>query len=89
MAMIPPKFKSVAERGEARTKIVVINMVDAVERRDRFEKRARHAPLPWSFYPAHTSLHAALTYDEQGAIIAKGRPLLFQPLRRLAGSAVR
>jgi glycosyl transferase, family 25 len=75
MAMIPPKFKSVAERGEARTKIVVINMVDAVERRDRFEKRARHAPLPWSFYPAHTSLHAALTYDEQGAIIAKGRPL--------------
>ena len=76
MAMTPPTTsKSKAERGEARTKIVVINMVDAVERRDRFEKRARHAPLPWSFYPAHTSLHAALTYDEQGAIIAKGRPL--------------
>ena len=76
MAMTPPTTsESKAERGEARTKIVVINMVDAVERRDRFEKRARHAPLPWSFYPAHTSLHAALTYDEQGAIIAKGRPL--------------
>jgi glycosyl transferase family 25 len=73
MAMIPPTFN--AERSDARTKIIVINMVDAVERRDRFEKRARHAPLPWSFYPAHTSLHAALTYDEQGAIIAKGRPL--------------
>jgi glycosyl transferase family 25 len=50
-------------------------MVNAVERRDRFEKRSRHATLPWSFYPAHTGLHAALTYDEQGAIIAKGRPL--------------
>ena len=73
--MTPPTFRSVAERGDARTKIIVINMVNAVERRGRFEKRARHAPLPWSFYPAHTSLHAALTYDEQEAIIAKGRPL--------------
>jgi glycosyl transferase, family 25 len=68
-------FTSTAERGEARTKILVINMANAVERRDRFEQRARQVSLPWSFYPAHTSLHAALTYDEQGAIIAKGRPL--------------
>jgi glycosyl transferase family 25 len=64
-----------AECGDTRTKIIVINMVNAVERRARFEKRARHATVPWSFYPAHTSLHPALTYEEEGAIIAKGRPL--------------
>jgi len=73
--MAPPTFKSTADSVGVRTKIIVINMVSAVERRDRFEKRARPAPLPWSFYPAHTRLHPALTYDEQSAIIAKGRPL--------------
>ena len=72
--MTPPTFRK-AEPSDTRTKIIVINMMDAGERRDRFETRARHAPLPWSFYPAHTSLHPALTYNEQGAIIAKGRPL--------------
>jgi glycosyl transferase family 25 len=75
MAMTPPTSEPKAGRGNARTKIIVINMVNASERRDRFEERARDAPLPWSFYPAHTSLHAALTYDEEGAFIAKGRPL--------------
>lgn len=75
MAMTPPTFASKAERGEARTKIIVINMANAVERRDRFETRARHVPLSWRFNTAHTSLHVALTYNEQDAIIAKGRPL--------------
>jgi glycosyl transferase, family 25 len=73
--MALPTLESMADRGEARTKIIVINMANAVERRARFEMRACHAPAPWSLYPAHTSLHPALTYDEQGAIIAKGRPL--------------
>jgi glycosyl transferase family 25 len=71
----PPTFESTAECGDARTKVVVINMKNAVERRARFEERAPPTPVPWSFYPAHTSLHPALTYDEQRAIIAKGRPL--------------
>ena len=58
-----------------RTRIVVISMADASERRSRFEARARSAPVAWSFYPARTSLHPTLRYDEEGAIIAKGRPL--------------
>ena len=59
----------------ARTKIIVISMADAAERRSRFQDRARSATVPWSFYPARTSLHPALRYDEQDAIVAKGRPL--------------
>lgn len=58
-----------------RTRIVVISMADAGERRSRFEARARTAPVAWTFFPAHTRLHAALRYDEEGAIVAKGRPL--------------
>jgi glycosyl transferase family 25 len=73
--MIPLRSVSTATRGDARTKVVVINMADAVDRRERFEERARQASVPWRFQRAHTCLHAALTYDEQGAIIAKGRPL--------------
>ena len=59
----------------ARTKIIVINMADAAERRSRFQDRARNAPVAWRFQPARTSLHPDLRYDEQGAIVAKGRPL--------------
>jgi len=57
------------------TRIVVISMADASERRSRFEARAHSAPVAWNFYPARTSLHPALRYDEEGAIVAKGRPL--------------
>jgi glycosyl transferase family 25 len=58
-----------------RTRIVVISMADAGERRRRFEDRAHGAPTAWTFHPARTSLHPALRYDEEGAIVAKGRPL--------------
>lgn len=58
-----------------RTKVVVVSMADATERRWRFEDRARNAPVAWSFFPARSSLHPALRYDEQDAIVAKGRPL--------------
>ena len=60
---------------EVRTKIIVISLEGAEERRARFAARAHDASVPWSFYPACSSLHPALTYDERGAIIAKGRPL--------------
>lgn len=59
-----------------RTKIIVISMPDAAERRGRFQDRARNVPVTWTFFPARSSLHPALSYDEQGAIVAKGRPLL-------------
>jgi glycosyl transferase family 25 len=58
-----------------RTQVVVISMADAAERRSRFQERARKAPVAWRFFPAQASLHPALRYDEQGAIVAKGRPL--------------
>ena len=61
--------------GPVRTRVVVISMADASERRGRFEARAQDAPVAWSFYPAHTSLHPSLRYDEERAIVAKGRPL--------------
>jgi glycosyl transferase, family 25 len=67
--------RSMTDGRAVRTKIVVISMADAAERRSRFQERARNAPVPWSFYPARTTLHPALRYDEQGAIVAKGRPL--------------
>jgi glycosyl transferase family 25 len=66
---------AVTGRRPVRTRIVVISMADAGDRRSRFEERARNAPVAWSFYPARTSLHPALRYDEEDAIIAKGRPL--------------
>jgi glycosyl transferase family 25 len=58
-----------------RTKVVVISMTDATERRARFADRARNAGLAWQFVPAMTSLHPALSYSEEAAIVAKGRPL--------------
>jgi glycosyl transferase family 25 len=73
MEWVDPKVMS-GGRG-VRTRIVVISMADAADRRGRFEDRARAAPVAWSFYPARTSLHPALAYDEQDAIVAKGRPL--------------
>jgi glycosyl transferase family 25 len=60
---------------QVRTRILVISMVDAEKRRGRFAERARNAGVSWSFYPAHTSLHPGLRYDERAAIVAKGRPL--------------
>ena len=67
--------KSMTSGRPVRTRIVVISMADAGERRSRFEARAHTAPVAWSFYAAHTSLHPSLRYDEVGAIVAKGRPL--------------
>ena len=67
--------RSVTSDRSVRTRVIVISMADADSRRSRFEERAHNAPVAWSFYPAHTSLHPALRYDEESAIIAKGRPL--------------
>lgn len=57
------------------TRIIVISMADAAERRARFQERAQNASVAWSFYPARSALHPSLSYDEQDAIVAKGRPL--------------
>jgi glycosyl transferase family 25 len=67
--------RSMTSGRPVRTRILVISMADAAERRSRFAARADRAPVAWSFYPARTSLHPALRYDEDGAIVASGRPL--------------
>jgi glycosyl transferase family 25 len=67
--------ESMTKRRAVRTKIVVISMDDATERRSRFQERARDATVAWNFFPARAGLHPSLRYDEQAAIVAKGRPL--------------
>src|SRR5215813_4709391 len=67
--------KAMTDNRVARTRVVVISMPDAAERRSRFEERARGASVAWNFFPAHAALHPALRYDESDAIVAKGRPL--------------
>lgn len=67
--------KAMTAGGAHRTKVVVISMADATERQRRFRERAREAQVPWSFFSAHTALHPALSYDEEAAIVAKGRPM--------------
>ncbi len=73
--MVERMDESMTSGRAARSKIIVISMVDAAERRSRFQDRARNAPVTWCFHPARTSLHPELRYDEQAAIVAKGRPL--------------
>jgi glycosyl transferase family 25 len=56
-------------------KILVISMDGAVERQRAFAERAKDAGVEWRFAPAYTSLHPALQYVEEDAIIGWGRPL--------------
>ncbi len=62
-------------RGSVRTKIFVISMRGAGERRRIFTESEIPDSIDWKFFDAHESLHPDLHYDEDQAIIAKGRPL--------------
>ena len=57
------------------TKIVVISLPDATERRAAFSARACGVGLDWSFFDAGRGLGLSLTYDPDEAIVSKGRPL--------------
>ncbi|WP_374651113.1 glycosyltransferase family 25 protein [Dongia sp.] len=57
------------------TKVVVISLESAKERRARFSSRALDAGMDWQYLPAYTQLHPALSYIESDAIAFKGRPL--------------
>ena len=57
------------------TKIVVISLPDATERRAAFAARAGGVGLDWSFIDAGRGLGPNLTYDPDEAIVSKGRPL--------------
>jgi glycosyl transferase family 25 len=58
-----------------KTRIVVVSVSGAADRRARFTARAQGAKVAWEFVDAYTSLHPGLRYDEDAAIVFKGRPL--------------
>jgi len=58
-----------------KTRIVVISLRGASARRRAFAAAAQEATLPWSFLDASEQLHPDLRYDEDEAVVAKGRPL--------------
>ena len=58
-----------------RTRILVVSLRGAEERRQAFRASAREAGLPWEFFDAYESLHPALVCPEDEAIVAKGRPM--------------
>lgn len=60
---------------QIKSQVVVISMDSSTERRARFAARAQQTPIAWEFFPAYTSLHPALIYDDTDALIAKGRRL--------------
>ncbi|HET8943831.1 MAG TPA: glycosyltransferase family 25 protein [Dehalococcoidia bacterium] len=57
------------------TKVVVISLPDATERRAAFSARACGVGLDWRFFDAGRGLGLNLTYDPDEAIVSKGRPL--------------
>lgn len=58
-----------------RTKTFVISMANAAVRRADFAASAVDTILPWQFFDARTELEPGLSYAEDDAVIAKGRPL--------------
>ena len=62
-------------RERERTRVYVISMPDAKERRATFADRAKRAPLPWQFFDACTNVVPGLTYDHARAKVLMGRSL--------------
>lgn len=59
----------------ARTKIFVVSLRGATERRRAFEAANASMRDHWQFFDACEKLHPGLRYTDDGAIVAKGRPL--------------
>ncbi len=62
-------------RGSVRTKIFVVSMRNAAERRRIFIDSAIPDATSWKFFDAHEMLHPDLHYNQDLAIVTKGRPL--------------
>jgi glycosyl transferase family 25 len=69
--MSPPTL--ITARDSARTKIVVINIANAVEPCFRLKESARHPLVPRRFHPAHAKPHPAPNDVQEDAILANGR----------------
>lgn len=64
-----------------KTSIRVISLIHAQARRDAMTQRLADTGLEWSFFDAHRHIApGALTYCENDAWIARGRPLVAQEL---------
>jgi len=57
------------------TKIWVISLANAEQRRAQFAHAASDAALDWSFFDAHTSLQGDLNYRSDDSILHHGRTL--------------
>ena len=57
------------------TRILVVSLKGAQERRRAFAKGAEETSLGWEFLDACEALHPDLSYSEDDAVVAKGRPL--------------
>ena len=57
------------------TKVVVVSLPDAADRRASFTERASGTALQWTWFDAHRELSPDLTHDPDEAIVAKGRPM--------------
>jgi glycosyl transferase family 25 len=62
-------------RAPLKTMIRVLSLATDDERRASFSARAAGSKVSWSFYDAKTALIAPLRYNEQQAIIRRGRSL--------------
>jgi glycosyl transferase, family 25 len=54
----------------------VISLATATARRSTFTDSAKDCQVSWEFFDAHTSLQNGLLYDEDRAIVRRGRPLV-------------
>ena len=57
------------------TKVVVISLPEATDRRAAFSTRARGATLEWSYFDARRELVPELIYNPDDAMVASARPL--------------
>jgi glycosyl transferase family 25 len=57
------------------TKVFVVSLDTALDRRAAFAARATSSGIKWQFYDAHRELSPGLVYSDAVAIAHKGRPL--------------
>lgn len=57
------------------TRILVVSLKGATDRREMFARRAAEAGVEWEYFDACETLAEGLVYDEEGARLHKGRPL--------------
>jgi glycosyl transferase family 25 len=57
------------------SRIIVVSLPSATERREKFEARAKGVTTPWQFFDAHRGLSDDLTYDPLLATRYSGRTL--------------